>query len=1062
MGYMKVIGDTINQGQYLITGEGGKMTRGIRCLAICSWGYIRNKELLINKDSKGFNHASYKTSTIVRPHEPVSLNGDHTHFLLVDNGMRGTPTGAAELRAKLEERIADPGVGGLGIPVILLILEGGLGVIVDVLHSLRRGIPVVVIRGTGRAADIIAFAQCEVAKRSRQQPQFRSATRKRLKQMLEEAYNKSHRGTQEELHSYVDKLEECMEFVDLINVFDLNSEQELDAVILNALMKESGITEDSLLPMEPLQLALMWDRLDMAEKIFSGRHDWPPGCLDDMLTETLLSNKVDFFNLLVLNVVFLKDYLNVRRLRLLYNLASSARSSLRRAMERLGMATDSTTIHLRHVDRLLTHILRRHEMELYDRDDPRPTHRDPKLDEMQFQEPWDELFLWAVLNCRQLLARHVWTRTSSPVTFAVIATAIYRHYYDSTSSDNNHMRDMFEAHFVEFKKLSVELIHVCYERNSLQAVSLAERRQERLGDMSVTLLAMFADNRAFLATPCSYESITQTWMGAIRKASSSVICLAIFCPLLVWTRAVRFLPLGDSGGELGPFQKLLAFYKAPFTKLIGNAISYAAFLVLYTYMILFDFRFEMQLTEKIVIFWIFTMCLDVLRQITTYPSETLQGKLADWIASIWNKFDFLTLLLALLAFCLRMFTITFPYGRIAYSLNTCILYIRAFRFYHIVFKLGPKLVILYRMIDEVFNFMLLLVVFILGYGVAAQALLYPVRPFYLYVFKDIFMVPYWQMYGELQLETTEAPESEVCYDSSNSGQICEDITHYAQVVPPMLAIFLLIGNVMLLNLLIAVFTNVFEKVRENSTEIWKYEMFRLVKEYEEKPGLAPPLIILELIWVAAKKTWKVCCRRRKENLKLYLQRHLANLAVFERECMAYFLQREKEARSNQTDEKLARIEERLASMAMQGENDLERVEDILMAVERNHGGNRPHSRVTLAVPSDSDSDSESPQATTRGGAVPSLRLPSAHARIGHLERRLANLSDELSSQRVDTERLLQRVLERLPPPAAAQHGLNGAPAAAQHGSNGFAVGLATPDRSRSRALSRENGGEENG
>ena len=53
----------------------------------------------------------------------------------------------------------------------------------------------------------------------------------------------------------------------------------------------------------------------------AGRHDWPSGCLDDMLTETLLTNKVDFFNLLVLNVVFLKDYLNVRRLRLLYNLA---------------------------------------------------------------------------------------------------------------------------------------------------------------------------------------------------------------------------------------------------------------------------------------------------------------------------------------------------------------------------------------------------------------------------------------------------------------------------------------------------------------------------------------------------------------------------------------------------------------------------------------------------------------------------------------------------------------------------------------------------------------------
>ena len=57
-------------------------------------------------------------------------------------------------------------------------------------------------------------------------------------------------------------------------------------------------------------------------------------------------------------------------------------------------------------------------------------------------------------------------------------------------------------------------------------------------------------------------------------------------------------------------------------------------------------------------------------------------------------------------------------------------------------------------------------------------------------------------------------------------------------------------------------------------------------------------------------------------VKLYLQRHLANLAVFERECMAYFLQREKVARSNQTDEKLARIEERYATGAVASDDGL--------------------------------------------------------------------------------------------------------------------------------------------
>ena len=160
-----------------------------------------------------------------------------------------------------------------------------------------------------------------------------------------------------------------------------------------------------------------------------------------------------------------------------------------------------------------------------------------------------------------------------------------------------------------------QLMNVCYEKNSVQAVSLVERRQDRLGDMNVMQLAMFANNRTFIATPCCYESITHTWMGGIRKGSLPVICLAILFPVLIWTRAVQFLPIGDSGGELRPFQKLQAFYKAPLTKLMANAMSYAVFLVLYTYMILFDFRFEVQLTEKIVIFWLFTMFLDILRQV---------------------------------------------------------------------------------------------------------------------------------------------------------------------------------------------------------------------------------------------------------------------------------------------------------------------------------------------------------------------------------------------------------------------------------------------------------------
>ena len=54
------------------------------------------------------------------------------------------------------------------------------------------------------------------------------------------------------------------------------------------------------------------------------------------------------------------------------------------------------------------------------------------------------------------------------------------------------------------------------------------------------------------------------------------------------------------------------------------------------------------------------------------------------------------------------------------------------------------------------TFLSLLIVFIMGYGIASQALIDPYRPFsfenvrtFLY---NTLMLPYWQMYGELSLD----------------------------------------------------------------------------------------------------------------------------------------------------------------------------------------------------------------------------------------------------------------------------------------------------------------------
>ena len=168
------------------------------------------------------------------------------------------------------------------------------------------------------------------------------------------------------------------------------------------------------------------------------------------------------------------------------------------------------------------------------------------------------------------------------------------------------------------------------------------------------------------------------------------------------------------------------------------------------------------------------------------------------------------------------------------------------------------------------------------------------------------------MLGELEVDALVPTKPNVCYmkdgsldtfisgkqrviekslDNSQSlpheeGKFCEDFTSYEPVVKVFLAVYMLIANVMLLNLIIAVFTSIFSKVQENSKIVWRYEKYRLVKEFSTKPFLAPPLAIfqhlirfLRLIWAKVNND-----EMKKAELDILLSEMLISVDLFEKDC----------------------------------------------------------------------------------------------------------------------------------------------------------------------------------
>ena len=62
-------------------------------------------------------------------------------------------------------------------------------------------------------------------------------------------------------------------------------------------------------------------------------------------------------------------------------------------------------------------------------------------------------------------------------------------------------------------------------------------------------------------------------------------------------------------------------------------------------------------------------------------------------------------------------------------------------------------------------------------------------------------------------------------------------------MPVMMTIYLLIANILLLNLLIAVFNNTFARTMQESNQIWAFQRYEVIMQYEAHPILPPPLIL---------------------------------------------------------------------------------------------------------------------------------------------------------------------------------------------------------------------------
>jgi hypothetical protein len=78
------------------------------------------------------------------------------------------------------------------------------------------------------------------------------------------------------------------------------------------------------------------------------------------------------------------------------------------------------------------------------------------------------------------------------------------------------------------------------------------------------------------------------------------------------------------------------------------------------------------------------------------------------------------------------------------------------------------------------------------------------------------------------------------------------------------------GNVLLINLLIAVFSSTYQQIQENADQIWKFNRYKLVFEYVNVPILPPPFSLLSYLAFYTKLIFNflfqfICCVRMEKS-----------------------------------------------------------------------------------------------------------------------------------------------------------------------------------------------------
>uniref|UniRef100_A0A7N6A7H5 non-specific serine/threonine protein kinase n=1 Tax=Anabas testudineus TaxID=64144 RepID=A0A7N6A7H5_ANATE len=957
-GVAKHVGDALKE-------HCSRSSKKICTIGIAPWGVIENRNDLIGRDII----APYQT--LLNPLSKLNvLNNLHSHFLLVDDGTVGKYGAEVQLRRDLEKHINLQRIHariGQGVPVVALIFEGGPNVILTVLEYLQESppVPVVVCEGTGRAADILAYVHKQTEEGGailflgKQITVFHISSEEHqdidvaiLRALLQGTNASSF--DQLALTLAWDRVDIAKNHVFVYGQQLLVSSLEqamLDALVMDRvdfvkLLIENGVSMHRFLTISRLEELYNTKQLPNNPTLLHLVRDVKQSHLPPNYKITLID--VGLVIEFLMGGTYRCNYTR-KRFRIIYNnLHGSNRvspgSQLRKNHESFSMQADKKekTRHNHFIKTAQpykpklessTETNKKSKEEIVDIDDP---------ETRRFPYPFNELLVWAVLMKRQKMALFFWQHGEENMAKALVACKLCRSMgYEAKKSDVvDDTSEELKEYSNEFGTLAVDLLEQSFRQDETMAMKLLTYELKNWSNSTCLKLAVSSHLRPFVAHTCTQMLLSDMWMGRLnmRKNSWYKVILSILVPpailLLEYKSKAEMAHIPQSQDDhqmtmedsehnfqnithirsrnLPLGRKIHAFYHAPIVKFWSNTLFYLGFLMLYTYVVLVKMPESPSPQEWVVILYIFTSAIEKIREMFMSEAGKISQKIKVWFSDYFNLSDFLAIVSFFIGFGLRLGkNNAFIFGRTVYCLNIIFWYVRLLDILAVNQQAGPYVMMIAKMVANMFYIVVIMAVVLLSFGVPRKAILYPHEEPSWKLARDVVFQPYWMMYGEVY-----AYEIDV-----------KDLCGPAVWLTPFLqAVYLFVQYILMVNLLIAFFNNVYIQVKSISNLVWKYQRYHFIMAYHEKPVLPPPIILLNHIY----SLFCMCRKRKKENTYgpskttlLFLsstwksQTLRSKLHDFEEQCVETYFHEKDDQFHTGSEERIRLTSERVETMCLQ-------------------------------------------------------------------------------------------------------------------------------------------------